>query len=64
MVKVVETVQYSTAIESDRKRSWDELEEMAESRRIKGELSLSGVTDVDSWCDAAYVDGKPVEVEP
>lgn len=60
-VKVVETVEYSTVIESDKKLPWFALEKIAESRRIKGELSFVGVKDVDLWCDEAYVDGAKVE---
>lgn len=64
VVKVVETVEYSTAIESDKKMPWCALEKIAESRRIKGELSFLGVKDVDSWCDEAFVDGTLVEKKP
>lgn len=64
VVKVEETVLSSTAIESDKKLSWDALKGIAESRRVKGQLSLVGVTDVDSWCDEAFVNGKPSEELP
>ena len=61
VVKVVEEVESSTAIESDKKLPWCRLKAIAERRRVKGELSLCGVKDVDMFCDEAYVDGKKVD---
>jgi len=61
VVKVVEEVESLTAIESDKKLPWCRLKEIAERRRIRGELSLCGVKDVDMYCDEAYVDGKEID---
>lgn len=61
VVKVVEEVESSTAIESDKKLPWCRLKAIAERRRVKGELSLCGVKDVDMFCDEAYVDGKKAD---
>lgn len=57
VVKVVETAEYLTAVESDKKLPWSKIKEVAERRRIAGELSFSGVTDVDSWVSEVYVYG-------
>lgn len=57
VMAVQETVESTTAIESDRKMTFDELKEEAERRRVCGKLSLRAVKDVDIWCEAAY-DGK------
>ena len=61
VVKVVEEVEYSTAIESDKKLPWSRIKSIAEKRRVKGELSFLGVKDVDMYCPETYVDGKEVD---
>lgn len=58
VVFVRETVDSKATICSDRKLAWRELEQMAERRRISGKLSLHGVSDVEMWCEAAYVNGR------
>lgn len=60
VVKVVEEVESSTAIESDVKLPWSRIEEIAEHRRVKGELSFASVNDVDIYCDTVFVNGKEV----
>lgn len=57
VVKVVETVEYLTAVESDTKLNWNRIKDIVELRRLEGKLSFSGVTDVDSWVQEAYCDG-------
>ena len=57
VVKVVETAEYLTAVESDKKLPWSKIKEVAERRRIAGKLSFNGVTDVDMWVCGAYCDG-------
>lgn len=57
VMKVVETVESKTAVDSDVKLPWAALQKIAEKRRISGDLSVCGVKDVDMWVDAAYVDG-------
>ena len=57
VMAVQETVESTTAIESDRRMTFDELKEETERRRVGGNLSLRAVKDVDIWCEAAY-DGK------
>ena len=54
VMKVVEDVEYSTAIESDKKLSHEELKDIAERRRVEGRLSFMSVANVDIWCDEAY----------
>jgi len=61
VVKVEEVIESSTVIESDRKMPWHRLEKIAEERRIHGTLSLNGVTDVNSWCSEAYVNGQELD---
>ena len=60
VVRVVEKVVSSTAIESDVKLPWSRLEEIAEHRRVTGELSFESVNDVDMYCDTVFVNGKEV----
>ena len=57
VMAVQETVESTTAIESDRRMTFAELKDEAERRRVEGKLSLRAVRDVDIWCEAAY-DGK------
>lgn len=64
VVKVVETVEHLTAVESDKKLTWDRIKDIAERRRVAGELSFNGVTDVDMWVCDAYVDGKEIHRTP
>ena len=45
-MRVLETVEYSAVVESDKPVSYRELEKIAEKRRIKGNLSMEGVKDV------------------
>lgn len=45
-MRVLETIEYSAVIESDKPVSYRELEEIAEKRRVKGNLSMEGVKDV------------------
>lgn len=54
---VVETVVYTTAIDSERKVKLDELKDIAETRRARGELSFKCVSDTDSWVEEAYAGG-------
>lgn len=51
----------STAIESDKKMTWAQLEKEAERRRVKGELSFKEVRDVDMFCSAAYDNQVPMD---
>lgn len=60
VVKVVETVESLTTVESDKNLTWDRIKDIAERRRVAGELSFNGVTDVDMWVCDAYVDGKEI----
>jgi hypothetical protein len=64
VVKVVETVESLTAVESDKKLPWNRIKDIAERRRVSGELSFNGVTDVDMWVCDAYVDGKEINRTP
>lgn len=64
VVKVVETVESLTAVESDKKLTWNRIKDIAERRRVAGELSFNGVTDVDMWVCDAYVDGKEIHRTP
>lgn len=64
VVKVVETVEYLTAVESDTKLNWNRIKDIVELRRLEGKLSFSGVTDVDSWVQEAYRDGVEVTHNP
>lgn len=64
VVKVVETVESLTAVESEKKLPWSKIKDIAESRRVAGELSFNGVTDVDMWVCDAYVDGKEIHRTP
>lgn len=57
VVKVVETVESLTAVESDKKLTWDRIKDIAERRRVAGKLSFNGVTDVDMGVCDAYCDG-------
>lgn len=61
VVKVVETVESQTAIDTDTPLTWNEIKKIAEERRVKGTLSFCGVTDVDSWVSEAYQDGVEVK---
>ena len=61
VVKVVETVESQTAIDTDTPLNWNEIKKIAEDRRVKGTLSFCGVTDVDSWVSEAYQDGAEVK---
>lgn len=61
VVKVVETVESQTAIDTDTPLAWNEIKKIAEKRRVKGTLSFCGVTDVDSWVSEAYQDGVEVK---
>ena len=64
VVKVVETVESLTAVESDKELPWCRIKDIAERRRVAGELSFNGVTDVDMWVCDAYVDGKEIHRTP
>lgn len=64
VVKVVETVESLTAVESDKKLPWSRIKKIAERRRVTGELSFNGVSDVDMWVCDAYVDGKEIHRMP
>lgn len=64
VVKVVETVESLTAVESDKKLPWSVIKKIAERRRVAGELSFNGVSDVDMWVCDAYVDGKEIHRMP
>ena len=57
VVKVVETLESITAVESEKKLVWSKIKDIAERRRVEGKLSFSGVTDVDMWVCDAYCDG-------
>lgn len=57
VVKVVETVESLTAVESDKPLPWCRIKEVAERRRIHGGLSFNGVTDVDMYVCEASRDG-------
>jgi trans-2-enoyl-CoA reductase len=61
VVKVVETVESQTAIDTDTPLNWNEIKKIAEERRVKGTLSFCGVTDVDSWVSEAYQGGVEVK---
>lgn len=61
VVKVVETVESQTAIETDTPLKWNDIKKIAEERRVRGTLSFCGVTDVDSWVSEAYQDGVEVK---
>ena len=45
-MRVLETIEYSAVVESDKPVSYRELEKIAEKRRVKGNLSMEGVKDV------------------
>lgn len=64
VVKVVETVESQTAIDTNTPMNWNEIKKIAEKRRVKGTLSFCGVTDVDMWVCDAYVDGKEIHRTP
>ena len=61
VVAVEEIVESTTAIESDRKLTWDELKKEAERRRVEGKLSFRAVKDVAMWCEEAYKGKKKIE---
>ena len=61
VVAVEEVVESTTAIESDRRLTWDELKEETERRRVKGKLSFRAVKDVTMWCEEAYKGKKKME---
>jgi hypothetical protein len=60
VMAVQETVESTTAIDSDRRMTFDELKDEAERRRVGGKLSLRAVKDVDIWCEAAYDAKRPM----
>lgn len=60
VVRVVENIEYLTAVESDKQLPWCRIKEEVERRRIAGDLSFNGVKDVDMWVCDAYVDGKEI----
>lgn len=60
VVKVLETVEYTTAVESDVKMTESEIEDVAECRRVEGGLCFSGVTGVDTEVIGTFADGKEV----
>lgn len=62
VVRVVENVEYLTAVESDEQLPWCRIKEKVERRRIAGDLSFNGVKDVDMWVSEVYRDG--VEIGP
>jgi len=62
VVAVQETVESTTAIESNRKMSWIELMGEAERRRVDGSLSFKAVSGVEMWCEAAYDRKKAIKV--
>ena len=64
VVKVVETVESLTAVESDKKLAWNRIKDIAERRRVSGEPTFNGVKDVDMWVCDAYVDGKEIHRTP
>ena len=64
VVKVVETVESLTAVESDKELPWSRIKDIAEKRRVAGKLSFNGVSDVDMWVCDAYVDGKEIHRTP
>ena len=64
VVKVVETLESITAVESEKKLVWSKIKDIAERRRVEGKLSFSGVTDVDMWVCDAYIDGKEIHRMP
>lgn len=61
VVAVEEVVESTTAIESDRQLTWEELKKEAERRRVKGKLSFRAVKDVTMWCEEAYKGKKKLE---
>lgn len=61
VVAVEEVVESTTAIESDRQLTWEELKEEAERRRVKGKLSFRSVKEVTMWCEEAYKGKKKLE---
>lgn len=63
VMDVEETVKYTTTIVSDRKLTSRQLETIAENRRVKGELSMTGVSDVGIWINSAYKDGHVADPE-
>ncbi len=63
VMTVVETVVYTTAIDSDKKEKLDELKDIAESRRIHGKLSFKCVADADVWLDEVYADGEKAHAD-
>lgn len=63
VVKVVETVEYTTAIESDVKMTESEIEDVAECRRTENNLCFSGVTGVDTEVIGTFEDGKEVDYD-
>lgn len=62
VMTVVETVVYTTAIDSERKVKLDELKDIAETRRTHGDLSFKCVVDTDSWVEEAYAGGLRADV--
>lgn len=64
VMEVVEEVHYTTAIESERKLTYDEVKDRCEALRANGGLSLKGVAEVDMWLDSAYEDGREVRGNP
>lgn len=57
VVKVVETVESLTEVESEKNLPWSKIKDIAERRRVAGKLSFNGVTDVDMWVCDAYCNG-------
>ncbi len=58
VMTVIETVVYTTAVDSDKKEKLDELKDIAETRRVRGELSFQRIADVDTWLEEAYENGE------
>lgn len=58
VMRIRETVESTVTVRSERKLTFDELEERAERRRVNGTAKFDAVTDVNCWCESAKENGK------
>lgn len=60
-MKIVETVESECYVVSDKKQTAKQLEKTAEKMRVGGRVVVTGVKDVDIFCDAAGEGDPPNE---
>lgn len=60
-MKIVETVESECYVVSEKKMTAKQLEKAAEKMRVGGRVVVTGVKDVDIFCDAAGEGDAPNE---